>query len=151
MAMDEQEDKWAWLEGVPEELAATLRGGEIVETERFVPRAMLPSGFRYPGDYLQFVVQNPKIMAELGAWGYTSDIADWSHECSVALGRAVVLFAQAYGDDMIACFEHLSGEEPKVLIINPWGEQNMSHKVLREFSNFTEWHAWAFSGKEWWE
>ena len=51
-------------------------------------------------------------------------------------------FAQAVGEDMMACFTTQPATSPKVFVINPWAVDK-SRVVLAELPDFDAWLAYA--------
>lgn len=113
------------------------RDGNIKPGEHFVPPACLPVGFKYPASYREYVQRHP-VMEGLGSWGYPCDLVESSATDSEAFGRPLVEFAQAFGDDMVACFEGMPGSNSRVLVLNPWAPY-----VITELENFEAWLTWA--------
>jgi hypothetical protein len=136
-----KKDEWDWLRGVPAELAGVLRGGKIEQAEHFCRQDALPPGFTYPLSYRQFVEAHPKKMKLPNSWGYTSDVAGGSLRYSKLFNRPLVLFAQAFGEDMVACFDAVPGPDPRVVVLNPWGEPEPF--TIAELPNFAAWLAWV--------
>lgn len=62
--------------------------------------------------------------------------------CSEAIGRLVLPFAQAIGEDMMACFEVAPEKTPSVVVINPWAESKAAI-LLAELPDFDAWLAYA--------
>ncbi|UWE15653.1 hypothetical protein [Herbaspirillum huttiense] len=109
--------------------------------EIFVPPEQLPTGFDYPKSFRDYVSKNEVKLVGLPPWGFAHDVAKWSAECSAEFNRPLVLFAQAYQEDMVAGFEGLSGNDPRVIVLNPWGEPKPY--VIAELDDFDAWLEWA--------
>jgi hypothetical protein len=134
------------------EVAAKLTDDQFRKAEQFVPREHLPVGFEYPSSYKDFVRQHPVQMENLGSWGYPCDLADMSTKYSKQptanynkeINAPLVVFAQAFGEDMIAAFEGVPSPNPRVLVLNPWvGKDPYMTALIEEFENFDAWHEWA--------
>lgn len=62
--------------------------------------------------------------------------------CSEAIDRLVLPFAQAIGEDMMACFEVAPEKAPSVVVINPWAESKAA-VLLAELPDFDAWLSYA--------
>lgn len=144
------------LNELPEELARSLEGlthhyiemfwegkreGRIKPAEHFVPLEQLPKGFEYPISYREYFKRCPREMEGLRSWGYSSELAASSARLSEDFGRPFAKFAQAYGEDMVACFEGTPGLDHRVFVLDPWSWKKPY--VVAEFENFEAWLAWA--------
>lgn len=141
MSGNGKKGEWRWLRGVPAELADVLRGGKILQSERYCKEDVLPPGFAYPASYKQFVEAYPKKMGLPHSWGYTSDLAAGSLGYSKLFGRPLVLFAQAFGEDMVACFDGVPDSDPRVVVLNPWGQPKPY--IVAELPSFAAWLTWV--------
>lgn len=107
----------------------------------------LPGGFVYPASFLEFVDVYPRAEEQFEPWGLTSD-AKLNQPYSEMFGKPLVKFAQAWHEDMIACFVVDDLPEPSVIVINPWAQRVIEGKaeqycmLLRQFPNFTTWFDW---------
>jgi hypothetical protein len=108
----------------------------------------LPVGFAYPESFMHYVDLHPMIERKLDPWGIEADSesnARYSDRC----GLPLVQFAQAYQEDMIACFVVGAGDDPKVVVLNPWAQTLINDEwqetcqVLEELPNFEAWLEWA--------
>ena len=106
----------------------------------------LPQNFKYPKSFEALLQQLPPKEA-LEPWGITASTEAntlYSEQFQVPL----VQFAQAWHEDMVACFVADSGLDPKVLVINPWaqacenGEWKEVGAIIEQFPNFEAWLAW---------
>ena len=111
-----------------------------------LPRQHMPDGFNYPVEFDEFVTQLTDEN-EIKPWGLTA-----SHEFNVELSEMfqmnLIQFAQAWLEDMVACFLVGSGIDPKVLVVNPWNEINGNAEspegvILEELPNFSAWLIWV--------
>jgi hypothetical protein len=109
--------------------------------EIFISPSQLPAGFDYPEAFRDYVSKNGVKLTGIPPWGFAHDVANWSAECSATLDRPIVLFAQAYQEDMVAGFEGLPGNNPRVIVLNPWGEPRPY--AIAELDNFDAWLKWA--------
>lgn len=107
----------------------------------------LPKGFTYPSSFLELVEVFPDVKQQFEPWGLIADVESnrlWSE----ASGQPLVQFAQAWHEDMIACFLVDGSEDPPVVVINPWRQRMVDGKVeqyctlLKQFRNFTDWFEW---------
>lgn len=110
--------------------------------------AELPAGFSYPMSFDAYLEAHPKFEAELDPWGATTD-TESNQRYSEQYGLPLVKFAQAWHEDMIACFVIGTGDDPKVMVLNPWAqtlvddEWRETGQVLEELANFDAWLEWA--------
>ena len=108
----------------------------------------LPFSFNYPASFDAYVSGHPAIEDELEPWGITAD-PESNLLYSEQYGRPLVKFAQAWLEDMIACFVVGTGSDPRVVVLNPWadkevdGEWTKAMQVLEELPNFEAWLEWA--------
>ncbi|GAA4017509.1 hypothetical protein [Actimicrobium antarcticum] len=113
----------------------------------------IPDKFTYPESFdkylLTYKVNDPFEFKDLDPWGITAD-AEYNCRLSEKFNLPLVQFAQAWLEDMIACFVVGTGSDPKVLVLNPWalkpvGENKWEEyiQVLEELENFDAWLAWA--------
>ena len=110
----------------------------------------LPPGFSYPASFEAFVATNPDAEAELEPWGLVAD-PEADRRYGPEYGHPLVKFAQAWLEDMIACFVVGADPEPRVVVLNPWadklvdGEWKKVCQVVEEFPSFSAWLEWARS------
>jgi hypothetical protein len=108
----------------------------------------LPAGFNYPASFDAYLSPYSKFEANLEPWGATVD-AESDARYSELYGARLVQFAQAWLEDMIACFVVGTGDDPRVVVLNPWadklvdGEWKKTMQILEEFPNFDAWLEWA--------
>lgn len=106
----------------------------------------LPEGFAYPSSFE--ACQAGTGDSDLEPWGFTAD-ADADERYGRRLEMKIVMFAQAFHEDMIACFVVENRTDPKVLVLNPWADELIGDtwqpvcKILEEFPNFSDWLEWA--------
>jgi len=107
----------------------------------------LPSGFAYPVSFLEFVDIFPRVKEWYEPWGIIADV-EANNMWSESFGRPLIQFAQAWHEDMLACFVVDGSSDPSVVVINPWQQRMVDGKaerycMLREqFPNFTAWFDW---------
>ena len=63
----------------------------------------LPDGFCYPESFNQFLATTADLQGFLEPWGFAAD-ADSDLRYGSQCGHRLVQFAQAWHEDMIACF-----------------------------------------------
>ncbi len=124
-----------------DDLLMSIQRKRLDVHEIFIPPEKLPDGFDYPRSFHDYVSKNGAKLTGLPPWGFAHDVAKWSAECSAEFNRPLVLFAQAYHEDMVAGFEGLSGNDPRVIVLNPWGEPKPY--VIAELDDFDAWLEWA--------
>lgn len=107
----------------------------------------LPAGFTYPPSFLEFVQVFPDVKEQFDPWGLIADVESnqlWSE----AFGQPLVQFAQAWHEDMLACFVVDGSDDSPVVVINPWQQRMVDGKserycqLLEQFPNFTAWFDW---------
>ncbi len=130
-----------WAKNIPPDLAPFMLDAEVHEAEICIPADEIPKGFSYPKSYIQYIENNGTKMCNLKPWGLTCNIAESSVEYSKIYNRPLVVFAQAFHEDMIACFEGIASSEPRVIIIDPWRAEGPD--VVDELPNFEAWLGWA--------
>jgi hypothetical protein len=87
----------------------------------------VPANEGIPGLYPWWFLPNPEATAQ-----YASAIA----------GRPVLPFAQAIGQDLIACFLTDSTSEPSVIVLNPWSEVGAA-RTRAILANYEGWLTYA--------
>jgi hypothetical protein len=94
--------------------------------------------------YEQLLSATPinRAIEGLRPWAFDHDPERAIGFCSEAAGRPVLPFAQAVGEDMMACFTTEPATSPRVIVINPWAEDK-GHVVLAELPDFHSWLAYA--------
>jgi hypothetical protein len=107
----------------------------------------LPPGFAYPAKFIEFAHAFPEMEDAFEPWGLTAD-ADSNNRYSEQFGQPLVKFAQAWHEDMLACFVVSSVGEPAVVVINPWAQEVVASKteqvgaVIEKFPSFDAWLEW---------
>lgn len=108
----------------------------------------LPKNFAYPESFDAYLRHSASPEDDLEPWGITAD-PEANARYSEQYGMPLVKFAQAWHEDMIACFVAGTGNEPRVRILNPWaqklldGEWRMTGQVLEELPSFEAWLEWV--------
>jgi hypothetical protein len=83
-----------------------------------------------------------KTISNLRPWAFDHDPESAIQFCSEALGRPILPFAQAVGQDMMACFLPEPLVNPAVVVINPWSEDKAT--VLKaELADYDAWLDYA--------
>ncbi|MDT0140817.1 hypothetical protein [Acidovorax sp. PRC11] len=107
----------------------------------------LPSGFAYPVSFLEFVDIFPRVKEWYEPWGIIADV-EANNMWSESFGRPLIQFAQAWHEDMLACFVVDGSSDPSVVVINPWQQRMVDGKaerycmLMEQFPNFTAWFDW---------
>ncbi len=118
---------------------------DATSPRHFLPEHEIPAGFSYPKQFLELVARNgnsPIAMAGMPPWLFAGDLV-WAKDESLAeFGILLVPFAQAQAMDMVAYFEVSGGDNPKVLVADPW-EQLSRLKVRQWLNDFDEWMSFA--------
>jgi hypothetical protein len=78
----------------------------------------------------------------LRPWAFDHDPESAIAFCSDALGREVLPFAQAIGQDLMACFMADQPSSLPVVVINPWASDR-SGTIQRTFPDFDAWLVYA--------
>ena len=106
----------------------------------YVVRALNALGAICPQKYITMLKQTPgnKTISNLRPWAFDHDPAGAVQFCSEALGLSILPFAQAIGQDMMACFLHEPLANPAVVVINPWSEDKAA--VLK--AKLADYDAW---------
>lgn len=124
-----------------DDLLKSIQRKKLDAHEIFAPPEQLPTGFDYPKSFRDYVSKNDVKLVGLPPWGFVHDVARRSTESSAVFNRPLVVFAQAYHEDMVVGFEGLFGDDPGVIVFNPWGEPNPY--LITELDNFNAWLEWA--------
>lgn len=107
----------------------------------------LPELFTYPSCF-DNALANPIVLDSLEPWGFTAD-SEANAWLSELFHLPLVQFAQAWHEDLVACFIVGNGENPKVVVANPWaqtivdGEWQETGAILEEHENFEQWLDWV--------
>jgi hypothetical protein len=80
----------------------------------------------------------------LPPWVFEYDAEGRLELCSKALGFPVLPFAEALGQDMIACFRTDPAQTPEVVVINPWAEDK-AQVVLAKLPSDKAWFMYALN------
>jgi hypothetical protein len=113
-------------------------------TREYIVNALNELGGSCPEQYITMLRQTPenKTISNLRPWAFDHDPESAIQFCSEALGRPVLPFAQAIGQDMMACFLPEPSANPAVVVINPWSEDKA--KVLKaELADYNAWMDYA--------
>jgi hypothetical protein len=114
------------------------------EARAFVARTLERLGAQGFSRYTELLASTPvdKVIEGLDPWAFLPTPERSNAYCSEAAGRPVLPFAQAVGEDMMACFEMRPGHAPTVIVINPWAE-NKADVILAELADFDAWLIYA--------
>lgn len=110
----------------------------------YVADALIELGAICPEQYLTMLETTPenKVISNLRPWAFDHDPASAVKFCSDSLGRPVLPFAQAIGQDMMACFLTDPSNNPAVVVINPWS-QDKAEVLKAVFPNYDAWLDYA--------
>lgn len=110
----------------------------------YVLHALNALGIMCPKKYRTMLKQTPenRTISNLRPWAFDHDPESAIQFCSEALGRPILPFAQAIGQDMMACFLPEPVGNPRVVVINPWSEDKTT--VLKTtLADFDAWLNYA--------
>ena len=101
-------------------------------------------GIKCPQKYITMLRQTPRnrTITNLKPWAFDHDPESAVQFCSEALGRPILPFAQAVGQDMMACFLPQPLANPAVVVINPWSE-NKATVLKAELADYDAWLNYA--------
>ena len=105
-------------------------------------RALTRLGSGVPPKYVELLAGTPleRTIPGISPWAFDKEPETAIEFCSRAVGRPVLPFAQAVGEDLMACFETVPMDDPAVLVINPWaqddGEWVKGEVEIARFPNF---------------
>ena len=112
-----------------------------------LPADELPENFSYPPRFLEFICRDP--MDEIPPpWGITASTEAnslWSEQ----FHQPLVQFAQAWHEDMVACFCIAKDHEPSVVVLDPWAKScvngiwSETGEVIAELPDFAAWLEWT--------
>lgn len=110
------------------------------ENKEYILHAFDALGVKCPQKYLTMLRQAPRnrTISNLRPWAFDHDPESAVQFCSEALGRPILPFAQAVGQDMMACFLAQPSNNPAVVVINPWSEDKTT--VLK--AELVDYDAW---------
>jgi hypothetical protein len=114
------------------------------EARAYVVRTLERVGAKDTTQYVKLLAATPanRIIEGLDPWFFPPDPERAIGFCSEAAGRPVLPFAQAVGEDMMACFKNEPAVTPGVIVINPWAEDK-AKIILAELPDFDAWLAYA--------
>lgn len=114
------------------------------EARMYVVRELMRLGMAGMERYAALLASTPanRVIDGLDPWAFPLAPEKAVGFCSGALGRAVLPFAQAIGEDMMACFETVLSATPAVVVIDPWAHDK-AHVVLAELPDFDAWLVYA--------
>lgn len=117
---------------------------ELNEKREYVVQALGNQSSGCPEHYATMLAGTlpNKVIENLSPWVFLPDPERSSKYCSEALGNAVLPFAQAVGQDLVACFVPNDSSSPKVLVINPWSEDKGA-VLKKELEDYDAWLGYA--------
>jgi len=83
-----------------------------------------------------------RVIDGLNPWMFLPNPERSVEYCAQAAGQSVLPFAQAVGEDSVACFVRLEAKEPGVVVINPWSE-DASRVYRARLQDFSAWLEYA--------
>ena len=115
-----------------------------VDSKMYVVQALKAQGASVPERYSEMLERTPtdRVIEDLGPWAFLPSPERSVEYCSAAFGGRVWPFAQAIGQDLMACFLPQASQEPKVVVINPWSS-NGADVVKAEFADYGAWLPYA--------
>ncbi|MEI2430887.1 hypothetical protein RDV84_14405 [Lysobacter yananisis] len=116
-----------------------------MENRHYLAVSELPVGFIYPAAYRALVDACPPDVAAipgLPPWIFSGNLAWAAQESLDMFGLALVPFAQAVQQDLLAYFVADGGS--RVVLANPW-ESDERFRYYREFPGFDAWLDFARS------
>lgn len=114
------------------------------EARLYVLKALESVGAKGVGQYASLLAATPadRVINGLDPWAFLPTPEKSQTYCNVAADRLLLPFAQAVGEDMIACFTTEPGGIPGVVVINPWASSK-AQVMLAELPHFEAWLAYA--------
>ena len=115
-----------------------------VDPKMYVVQALKAQGASVPDRYSETLGKTPadSVIEGLSPWAFLPSPERSVDYCSEAFGARVWPFAQAIGQDLMACFLVQSSQEPRVVVINPWADSGAS-VVKAEFVDYEGWLPYA--------
>lgn len=110
----------------------------------YVAQALERLGVICPERYLVMLGKTPsdRAIENLSPWVFLPMPERSVGYCSEAFGQPVLPFAQAAGQDLVACFLARPLTSPSVIVINPWSDDK-SDVVKAELSDYSAWLIYA--------
>ena len=115
-----------------------------VDPRMYVVQALESQGASVPVQYSEMLGKTPadRVIEDLGPWAFLQSPERSVEYCSEAFGGRVWPFAQAIGQDLMACFLVQSSKEPKVVVINPWPSKGEDF-IKANFADYDAWLPYA--------
>jgi len=109
-------------------------------TRRFLVGLLAERGLECPAQYVAMLdgSQAGRTIDGLWPWAFDADPREAIGFCSEAVGREILPFAQAIGEDLMACFDPIKGPELPVVVIDPWNSDK-PNVVRATLQNFAAW------------
>ncbi|MET4676402.1 MULTISPECIES: hypothetical protein [unclassified Luteibacter] len=97
-----------------------------------------------PERYLQMLRLTPadRVIEGLSPWAFLPTPERSVAYCSEAFGSAVLPFAQAVGEDLIACFVVTPFKSVDIVLLNPWAD-DPRERIRARFSTYEDWLEYA--------
>jgi hypothetical protein len=114
------------------------------ENRDYVAQTLKGLGAALPDKYITMLAETPvhRAINGLSPWFFPENPERANKFCSEAAGRPVLPFAQAVEEDKMACFVVEPGDEPAVIVINPWSEDR-STVVQARLPSYDAWLKYA--------
>lgn len=115
-----------------------------IDPKMYVIQALKAQGASVPERYSEMLGRTPtdRVIEDLSPWAFLPSPERSVEYCSKAFGARVWPFAQAIGQDLMACFLVQSSKEPRVIVINPWADSG-ANVVEAEFVDYEGWLPYA--------
>lgn len=110
----------------------------------YVVQSLKSLGICVPERYSEMLERTSldRVIENLNPWAFLSSPERSAEYCSKAFGSRIWPFAQAIGQDLMACFLVHSSGDPRVVVINPWADSS-ANVVKAEFVDYEGWLAYA--------
>jgi hypothetical protein len=115
-----------------------------VGSRYYVIRELEAQGVNVPKRYKIMISNTPdnKVIEGLTPWAFLPNPERSQEYSSSVVGRVIFPFAQAIGNDLIACFQIESGTELRVIVINPQSI-NPNEIVRADLDSYEAWIDYA--------
>lgn len=110
----------------------------------YVVRQFSERGLSCPAQYLTMLlnVRPDYVIDGLYPWDFFTSPEEMKEFCSEVVGHEILPFAQAVGEDTVACFDMSRTPALPVLVIDPWNKRKPS-SVLADLPDYDAWLVYA--------
>lgn len=112
---------------------------------RHVVRTLRSQAIACPEKYRLMLdrTSDGEFIRDLKPWIFLPYPEHTAGYCAEILSQPVLPFAQAIGEDLIACFQYAPVDNPGVIVLNPWSR---SKRLVRraELPSYDIWLSYAF-------